>query len=142
MFSARENINDDASGVLMESVLEGMAEYFSVELGQKVKRGMKINADNCYYNGGTVPLGYKLVDVVSNVTDALGRNVKKRKLAIDEITAPIVKKIFSMSRMERVASIISPVSAYTLSSCWLVMTINAPVLFADICSHAFKMAFT
>ena len=75
---------------------EGMAEYFSVELGQKVKRGMKINADNCYYNGGTVPLGYKLVDVVSNVTDALGRNVKKRKLAIDEITAPIVKKIFSM----------------------------------------------
>lgn len=96
VFSARENINDDASGVLMESVLEGMAEYFSVELGQKVKRGMKINADNCYYNGGTVPLGYKLVDVVSNVTDALGRNVKKRKLAIDEITAPIVKKIFSM----------------------------------------------
>lgn len=96
VFSARENINDDASGVLMESVLEGMAEYFSVELGQKVKRGMKINADNCYYNGGTVPLGYKLVDVVSNVTDALGRNVKKRKLAVDELTAPIVRKIFEM----------------------------------------------
>ena len=36
VLSARENISTDASGILMESVLEGMAEYFSVELGQKV----------------------------------------------------------------------------------------------------------
>ena len=27
VLSARENISDDASGILMESVLEGMAEY-------------------------------------------------------------------------------------------------------------------
>ena len=96
VFSARENINDDASGVLMESVLEGMAEYFSVELGQKVKRGMKINADNLYYNGGTIPLGYKLVEVDSNITDANGRIVKKKRYAIDEDTAPVVRKIFEM----------------------------------------------
>ena len=32
VLSARENITDDASGVLMESVLEGVAEYFSAEL--------------------------------------------------------------------------------------------------------------
>jgi len=96
VFSARENINDDASGVLMESVLEGMAEYFSLELGQKVKRGMKINADNCYYNGGTVPLGFKLIEVDSNITDATGKIVKKKKYAIDEETAPIVEKIFEM----------------------------------------------
>lgn len=96
VFSARENINEDASGILMESVLEGMAEYFSAELGQKVKRGMKINADNCYYNGGTVPLGFKLVEVDSNITDANGKIVKKKKYAIDEDTAPIVQKIFEM----------------------------------------------
>lgn len=96
VMSARENINDDASGILMESVLEGMAEYFSVELGQKVKRGMKINADNCYYNGGTIPLGYKLIEVDSNITDASGRIVKKKKYAIDEETAPVVQKIFEM----------------------------------------------
>lgn len=29
VLSARENISDDASGVLMEAVLEGMAEYYS-----------------------------------------------------------------------------------------------------------------
>ena len=96
VMSARENINDDASGILMESVLEGMAEYFSVELGQKVKRGMKINAENCYYNGGTIPLGYKLIEIESDIRDAQGRKVKKKKIAIDEETAPIIKKIFKM----------------------------------------------
>ena len=60
VLSARECITDDASGILLESLLEGIAEYYSVELSQKVKRGMKINAENCYYNGGTVPLGFTL----------------------------------------------------------------------------------
>ena len=31
----------------MESVLEGMAEYYSVELAQKIRRGMQINAEKC-----------------------------------------------------------------------------------------------
>lgn len=44
VLSAKENITDDASGVLMESVFEGMAEYYSKELAQKVKRGMEISA--------------------------------------------------------------------------------------------------
>ena len=96
VMSARENINDDASGILMESVLEGMAEYFSAELGQKVKRGMKINADNCFYNGGTIPLGYKIVEVESQFKDSLGRKVKKKKFAIDEDNAPVIKMIFKM----------------------------------------------
>ena len=29
VLSARENISDDASGILMEAMLEGMAEYYS-----------------------------------------------------------------------------------------------------------------
>lgn len=96
VMSARENINDDASGILMESVLEGMAEYFSAELGQKVKRGMKINADNQYYNGGTVPLGFKLIEIDSNIKNASGKIIKKKKFALDDETAPIIKRIFKM----------------------------------------------
>lgn len=108
VFSSRENISDDASGVLMESVLEGMAEYFSVELGQKIKRGMKINAENCYYNGGSVPLGLKLIEVDSNFTDVNGKIVKKKKFAIDEETVHIVKEIFDMyAKGKRVADIIN-----------------------------------
>lgn len=50
VYSAKENINDDASGILMESVLEGMAEYYSQELAQKVNRNMRLNAMKGYFN--------------------------------------------------------------------------------------------
>lgn len=46
VLSDRENITDDASGILIEGVLESMAEYYSAELSQKIKRGMKLNAKN------------------------------------------------------------------------------------------------
>lgn len=39
VLSAKENIADDASGILVEGVLESMAEYYSVELSQKIHRG-------------------------------------------------------------------------------------------------------
>lgn len=58
VLSAKENISDDASGVLMESVLDGMAEYYSAELSQKVKRGMRLNSEKCKYNGGLIPYGF------------------------------------------------------------------------------------
>ena len=40
-----------------------MAEYYSVELGQKVNRNMRLNASKGYFNGGYAPLGYKVVTV-------------------------------------------------------------------------------
>lgn len=46
VLSAKENITDDASGILIEGVLESMAEYYSVELSQKIKRGIDISASN------------------------------------------------------------------------------------------------
>lgn len=81
VFSARENIAEDASGILMESVLEGMAEYYSRELGQKVERGMKINASKFLYIGGCITLGFKIVD---------------KKYTIDEETAPITLNAYKM----------------------------------------------
>ena len=81
VLSARENISDDASGVLMEAVLEGMAEYYSVELAQKIKRGMDINAEKCLSTGGNVALGFKIED---------------KRIVIDPVTAPVVVKIFEM----------------------------------------------
>lgn len=95
VFSARENISDDASGILMESVLEGMAEYYSVELGQKVLRGMNTNASKFFYNGGSVPLGLKL-KTISVPLGANGKPINKKMYDIDEETAPIVKRIFEM----------------------------------------------
>ena len=80
VLSARENITDDASGILVEGVLESMAEYFSAELSQKIHRGMEINAQKCLSNGSNPGLGFK-VD-------------KDRRFFVDEEEAKIVREIF------------------------------------------------
>ena len=58
-----------------------MAEYYSVELSQKIKRGLNINAEKGLAIGGMKILGYKIED---------------KHYVIDENTAPVVKKIFDM----------------------------------------------
>ena len=56
VLSAKENITEDASGILVEGVLESMAEYYSVELSQKIRRGIEVSASKCQFFGGSVPL--------------------------------------------------------------------------------------
>lgn len=56
--SATEAIAEDSTGILLESLLEGYAEFYSVELAEKVKRGQDENALKCKNNGGCVPYGY------------------------------------------------------------------------------------
>ena len=80
--SAREAISDDASGILMESVLEGMAEYYSVELSQKVKRGIATSIEKRRFIGGMVPIGFKLTE--------------DKQYEVDPVTAPIVQKVFEL----------------------------------------------
>jgi len=48
VLSAKENITEDASGILVEGMLESMAEYYSAELSQKVRRGVKVNGDPAF----------------------------------------------------------------------------------------------
>ena len=62
VLSAKENITEDASGILIEGVLESMAEYYSAELSQKVKRGIRESISKGYYIGGYVLFGYEIVD--------------------------------------------------------------------------------
>ena len=79
VLSAMENISDDPTGVLMESLLEGLAEYYSKELSRKIRRGMSDNASKCMVNG-SLPLGF--------VRGSDGR------YAIDEAEAAVVREIF------------------------------------------------
>lgn len=81
VLSAKENIKDDPSGIILESVLEGYAEYYSAELSQKVRRGMTDNLLEKKWNGGMVPFGYK--------TDADGH------LVPNPLTADAVPIIYS-----------------------------------------------
>lgn len=55
---AKESIPDGPEGILLESILEGSAEYYSANLSQNVRRGMRYNALNCLANSGSFPYGY------------------------------------------------------------------------------------
>lgn len=58
VISAKENISEGPEGIILESMLEGYAEYYSAELSVKTQRGQKENAMKCRSNGGNTPLGY------------------------------------------------------------------------------------
>ncbi len=78
--SVKENISDGPEGIILESMLEGYAEYYSAELSEKVIRGMTDNALKCKFNGGMMPIGY--------VIDA------EQHFQIDPLTAPFVLEAF------------------------------------------------
>ena len=81
VLSATEHLSDNPESILLESVLEGMAEFFSAELSQKVTRGMRESALKCHSVGGHVPLGYK---------------IENHKLVVNPDTAHIVQEAFAL----------------------------------------------
>lgn len=81
VISAKENISDGPEGIILETMLEGFAEYYSAELAQKVLRGMTENALKCRTNGSRMPLGY--------ISDS------DNKYQIDQKAASIVLEVFT-----------------------------------------------
>ncbi len=78
--SATEVISEGAEGIILESVLEGFAEYYSADLAEKVGRGLTENALKAKFNGGNKPIGY-VID-------------KEQHFQIDPLTAPFVLEAF------------------------------------------------
>lgn len=79
VLSAMENIGDNPESIILEAVLEASAEYYSVDLSQKIKRGSRDSALKGYFLGGSVPFGYKVVD---------------HHLVIDPEKAPVIQYVF------------------------------------------------
>lgn len=82
LYYTEQTITDEPEGIILESVLEGMAEYYSENLSRGVKRGMRENALQCKTTGGYMPLGY--------------RKSTDNRYEIDPSTAPIVREIFDL----------------------------------------------
>ncbi|RGX54684.1 recombinase family protein [Anaerotruncus sp. AF02-27] len=101
--SARENISDGPEGIILESMLEGYAEYYPAELSEKIHRGQHENALKGRNNGGGIPLGYLLG--------------AEQKLVVDPSTAPIVVEIFKRyAEGETIRSIIEDLNGRQLRS--------------------------
>lgn len=80
LISAMENIPDTPEGIILESLLEGMNQYYSAELSQKVLRGLKESYIKGLYTGGCQIYGYDIIN---------------KKNIINENEAEIVREIFS-----------------------------------------------
>ena len=80
LVSVLENIDGSPESIILESVLEGYAEYYSADLSEKVVRGMTENTLKGVYNGGTVPFGY-VID-------------ENRHYKPDPLLAPYVEQAF------------------------------------------------
>ena len=78
--SATEIISNGSEGILLESLLEGYAEYYSADLAEKVSRGMTENVLKSKYNGGNRTMGY--------VIDS------DRHFQPDPLTAPFIREVF------------------------------------------------
>jgi site-specific DNA recombinase len=83
LISITERIDGSPESIILESVIEGMAEYYSKNLAREVMKGMTENALKCKHTGGIAPLGYDV-------------HPDTKKLVVNNAEAPIVKMIFRM----------------------------------------------
>ena len=60
ILSVTENLDNSPESIMLESVIEGMAQYYSVNLAREVMKGMKESAYDCKHLGGTPPLSYNV----------------------------------------------------------------------------------
>ncbi|MCM1024792.1 MAG: recombinase family protein [Prevotella sp.] len=80
LLSVMESFGENASGEMMEHIIEAINEYYSADLREKTIRGMRQSALKAQ-STGHIPLGYKSVD---------------KKLVIDEDTRFIPETVFRM----------------------------------------------
>lgn len=81
VISITQKIEDTPEGHLLEGFLQNMDAYFSENLSVDIKRGLRNNAKEFKFNGGTPPLGYKIED---------------KSYVIDKEESKIVRRIFDM----------------------------------------------
>ena len=79
---AAESIPEGPEGILLESIMEGLSQYYSEELSRKILRGMHDTALKRKSTGSTVPIGYRV-----------GAD---RQYEIDPDVAPHVVRAFEM----------------------------------------------
>lgn len=83
LLSITENLDDSPESIILESLLEGMAEYYSKNLAREVMKGMRETAFQCKHTGGLPPIGYKV-------------DPNTKQYLINEDERGIVETIFSM----------------------------------------------
>ncbi len=64
LISINEPLEDNPSGHLLEGMIETIDEFYSENLGEDIKRGMRENAERGFFNGSRPPYGFHKVEVI------------------------------------------------------------------------------
>lgn len=81
LISVLEAVDDSPESIILEGLLESLAEYYSRNLSREVLKGLRENALKCASTGGCPPLGYDI-------------DPETKKYIINEREAEAVRLIF------------------------------------------------
>ncbi len=88
--SVHEDVdNDTAAGNLLETLLEGVAEFFSRNLAAETISGMETNCRRGFRSGGTAPYGYRNKRIIDTATGK-----QRTVLDVHPDEAPVVQHMF------------------------------------------------
>lgn len=89
LLSVTQTIDEETSaGRLTTNILSDIDQYKVEEMSEHITAALRSMVKRGFYTGQGIPLGYKVVP-------AMDGDKARKKYAIDEETAPIVKRIFS-----------------------------------------------
>ncbi len=88
--SITEHADDTPTGKLMEAIIESVDEFYSENLAEEVKRGMREAASRGFWMGSRTPYGYNRVMVPDGAK-------KRPTLELDPGAVPVVRRIFDLA---------------------------------------------
>ena len=88
--SITEQAEDNATGRLLEGIIESVDEFYSENLAQEVVRGMREAASRGFFLASNAPFGHRRVKVNDG-------GKERPTLEVDPATAPVVRELFEKS---------------------------------------------
>ncbi|MDE2842592.1 MAG: recombinase family protein, partial [Chloroflexota bacterium] len=88
--SITEHADDSPTGKLMEAIIESVDEFYSENLAEEVRRGMREAASRGFWVSTYAPYGYRKVQVQDGAK-------KRPKLELDPPADGVVRRIFQMA---------------------------------------------
>ncbi|MDO9580840.1 MAG: recombinase family protein, partial [Bacteroidales bacterium] len=93
VISINEHLDESPSGQLLEGIIESVDEFYSANLGQDIKRGLRENAARGFYSIGRAPYGLRKVPI----KDGVKTRYKLEPEPEDSISIKVVRRIFEMA---------------------------------------------
>ena len=88
--SITEHADDTPTGKLMEAIIESVDEFYSENLAQEVRRGMRESAQRGFYLASHAPFGYRKVYVADG-------GKQRPRLELDPPKDAVARRVFDMA---------------------------------------------